>query len=104
LGDLIADEFAEDPSAMLKDKDMREGIGALFKALTPREREIMKLRYGLGGRQEKTLEEIGVKLGVTRERIRQIQLSALGKMRRALGRREQPTQFLAATLADARSH
>ena len=83
---------------------MREGIGALFKALTPREREIMKLRYGLGGRQEKTLEEIGDKLGVTRERIRQIQLSALGKMRRALGRREAPTQYLTATLADARGH
>jgi RNA polymerase primary sigma factor len=101
LGDLIADESAEDPSDQLKDKDMREGISTLFKALTPREREIMRLRYGLGGRQEKTLEEIGDKLGVTRERIRQIQLSALGKLRRALGRREAPTQYLAATLADA---
>ncbi|MFM8887500.1 MAG: sigma-70 family RNA polymerase sigma factor [Chthoniobacterales bacterium] len=104
LGDLIADESAEDPSVMLKEKDMREGIGALFKALTAREREIMRLRYGLGGRPEKTLEEIGDKLGVTRERIRQIQLSALGKLRRALGRREAPTQFLAATLADAHGH
>ena len=81
---------------MLRDKDMREGIGSLFKALTPREREIMKLRYGLGGRSEKTLEEIGEKLGVTRERIRQIQLCALGKLRRALGRREAPAQYLAA--------
>ncbi|MEY3481544.1 MAG: polymerase sigma factor SigA, partial [Verrucomicrobiota bacterium] len=104
LGDLIADESAEDPSEQLRDKDMVEGIGTLLKALTPREREIMKLRYGLGGRSEKTLEEIGVKLGVTRERIRQIQLAALGKMRRALGRREQPTQYLSATLADARAH
>jgi len=104
LGDLIADENAEDPAAQLKDKDMREGIGALLKSLTPRERDIMRMRYGLGGRPEKTLEEIGAKLGVTRERIRQIQLCALGKLRRALGRREAPTQFLAATLADARSH
>ena len=96
LGDLIADESAENPAAMLRDKDMREGIGSLFKALTPREREIMKLRYGLGGRSEKTLEEIGEKLGVTRERIRQIQLCALGKLRRALGRREAPAQYLAA--------
>ena len=102
FGDLIADESAEDPFEMLEGKDMREGITALFKALTPREREIMKLRYGLGGRREKTLEEIGEKLGVTRERIRQIQMGALCKMRRALGRREQPTQYLAACLADAR--
>lgn len=104
LGDLIADETAENPADQLKEKDMREGINALFKALTPRERDIIRLRYGLGGRPEKTLEEIGEKLGVTRERIRQIQLSALHKMRRALGRREAPTQFLAATLADARGH
>jgi len=104
FGDLIADESAEDPSEVLRDKDMREGISALFKALTPRERDIIKMRYGLTGRPEKTLEEIGEKLGVTRERIRQIQMGALGKMRRALGRREQPTQYLAATLADARGH
>ena len=104
LGDLIADESAEDPSEILRDKDMREGITELFKALTARERDIIKMRYGLTGRAEKTLEEIGEKLGVTRERIRQIQMSALGKMRRALGRREQPTQYLSATLADARGH
>ena len=104
FGDLIADESAEDPSEVLRDKDMREGISALFKALTPRERDIIKMRYGLTGRPEKTLEQIGEKLGVTRERIRQIQMSALGKMRRALGRREQPTQYLAATLADARGY
>jgi RNA polymerase primary sigma factor len=63
-------------------------LGGVLKVLTARERDIIKLRYGLGGGRERTLEEIGTKLGITRERIRQIQMVALKKMRREMGRKE----------------
>lgn len=90
LGDMIADENAEDPLEELEDKDARASLGGLLKVLTPREREIMKLRYGLAGARQKTLEDIGVKFGITRERIRQIQMGALKKLRREMGRQEGP--------------
>ena len=82
FGDMISDENAEDPLEHLEEKDARANLGGLLKVLTPREREIMKLRYGLGGSREKTLEDIGEKFGITRERIRQIQVGALRKLRR----------------------
>lgn len=83
FGDLLADENAEDPSGRLEEKDLRTNLDAWLKLLTPREREIVKWRYGLGGAREKTLEDIGEKFGITRERIRQIQVGAIKKMRRA---------------------
>ena len=88
FGDMISDENAEDPLEQLEEKDARANLGGLLKVLTPREREIMKLRYGLGGGRQKTLEDIGAKFGITRERIRQIQMGALKKLRREMGRQE----------------
>lgn len=88
FGDMISDDNAEDPLERLEEKDMRANLGGLLKVLTPREREIIKLRYGLGGGGQKTLEDIGDKFGITRERIRQIQMVALQKLRREMGRRE----------------
>ncbi len=88
LGEVIPDENAADPFLELREKDLREGLAGLLAVLTPRERTIMRLRYGLGGARERTLEEIGVKLGITRERIRQIQVVALKKLRREMGRKE----------------
>ncbi len=88
FGDMISDENAEDPLAKLEEKDTLAGLGSVLKVLTPREREIMKLRYGLGGGRQKTLEHIGVKFGITRERIRQIQMGALKKLRREMGRHD----------------
>ena len=58
--------------------------------LDDRERKIIFERYGLDGGEPKTLEEIGKKFGVTRERIRQLQNMALAKLRRALAKREKP--------------
>jgi RNA polymerase primary sigma factor len=81
FGELLEDEQAEDPAAELEEKDLRANLGGWLKALTPRERDIMKWRYGLGGAREKTLEDIGRKYGITRERIRQIQVGALRKLR-----------------------
>ena len=88
FGDMISDENAEDPLEKLEGKDALASLGGMLKVLTPREREIMKLRYGLGGGRQKTLEDIGDKFGITRERIRQIQMGALKKLRREMGRQE----------------
>jgi RNA polymerase primary sigma factor len=88
FGDMISDESAEDPLEYLEEKDARVMLEGVLKVLTARERDIIKLRYGLGGGRERTLEEIGTKLGITRERIRQIQMGALKKMRREVGRKE----------------
>jgi RNA polymerase primary sigma factor len=88
FGDMISDESAEDPLEYLEEKDARAMLGGVLKVLTARERDIIKLRYGLGGGRERTLEEIGTKLGITRERIRQIQMGALKKMRREMARKD----------------
>lgn len=89
FGDLVSDEKAEDPFAALRDKDLRDEVGDLLEGLDARERKIIAFRFGLGGSRERTLEEVGRKFGVTRERIRQLQNIALGKMRKALRKREE---------------
>ena len=89
FGDLVGDDRAEDPFAVLRDKDLREEIGDLLDVLDQRERRIISYRFGLGGGRERTLEEVGRKFGVTRERIRQLQNIALLKMRKALRKREE---------------
>lgn len=89
FGDLVSDERAEDPFEALRDKDLREEVGDLLDVLDPRERKIISFRFGLGGGKERTLEEVGRKFGVTRERIRQLQNIALQKMRKALRKREE---------------
>jgi RNA polymerase primary sigma factor len=89
FGDLVSDDRAEDPFAALRDKDLREEVGDLLDVLEPRERKIIAFRFGLGGGKERTLEEVGQKFGVTRERIRQLQNIALLKMRKALRKREE---------------
>lgn len=88
FGDMISDENAEDPLEHLEEKDAHANLEESLKVLTPRERDIIKARYGLGGATTKTLEDIGEKFGITRERIRQIQVGALRKLRREMGRQE----------------
>ena len=89
FGDLVSDERAEDPFEALRDKDLRDEVGDLLDVLDPRERRIIAYRFGLAGGRERTLEEVGRKFGVTRERIRQLQNIALLKMRKALNKREE---------------
>lgn len=89
FGDLVGDDRAEDPFEALRDKDLRGEVGDLLEILDPRERKIIAFRFGLSGDRERTLEEVGQKFGVTRERIRQLQNVALLKMRKALGKREE---------------
>ncbi len=90
FGDLVGDERAEDPFEVLRDKNLQDEVGGLLDILDARERKIIAFRFGLGGGRERTLEEVGQKFGVTRERIRQLQNSALLKMRKALRKREEP--------------
>ena len=89
FGDLVGDEKADDPFAVLRDKDLRDEVGDLLAVLDPRERRIIAYRFGLDGGRERTLEEVGRKFGVTRERIRQLQNIALLKMRKALRKLEE---------------
>jgi len=89
FGDLVSDDRAEDPFAVLRDKDLQEEVCDLLEALEPRERKIISYRFGLTGGRERTLEEVGRKFGVTRERIRQLQNIALLKMRKSLRKREE---------------
>jgi len=88
LVDLLADPVAVDPTEEHSQTDFREAVSRSMSVLNTRELEILRLRFGLGDDKERTLEEVGEKLQVTRERIRQIQNSALSKLRRRLLKEE----------------
>ncbi|NDB95750.1 MAG: RNA polymerase sigma factor RpoD/SigA [Verrucomicrobia bacterium] len=88
LVDLLADPVAVDPTEEHSQTDFREAVSRSMSVLNTRELEILRLRFGLGDNKERTLEEVGEKLQVTRERIRQIQNSALSKLRRRLLKEE----------------
>lgn len=90
LGEVIGDEKSQSPLEALVTKNIHQQLDDLFGVLDERERRIIEFRFGLTGDQPKTLEEVGTELGVTRERIRQLQNVALTKMRRALGKKEKP--------------
>ena len=80
--DFIQDPTASDPMDLLLSKDAKQYIGTyLGKVLTPREAQVLCLRYGIGVNNEYTLEEVGRHFGVTRERIRQIEAKAVRKLR-----------------------
>ncbi len=95
-GDIISDDSASDPLEMLTDKNLHDQIGSLLSILNERERRIIDERFGLTGLKPMLLEDVGREFGVSRERIRQLQNSALAKMRKALMKKDQP---LPATLA-----
>lgn len=84
LGDLVGDDAAVSPYEGLGDKNLREDLSAMVNSLDPREASIIKLRFGLEGEKELTLEEVGKKFKVTRERIRQLEYLALAKIRRQM--------------------
>ena len=82
LGDFLEDVSIGSPADQLMTRDLSRGVERALAALTPRERYVLRLRFGLGGETPCTLEEIGQRLEVTRERIRQIETTALTKLRR----------------------
>ncbi|MFA5689550.1 MAG: RNA polymerase sigma factor RpoD [Kiritimatiellales bacterium] len=81
FGDFIEDKSAENPSEMTAFSLLREKIGDVLETLTEREQEVLTLRFGLADGYPRTLEEVGRRFNVTRERIRQIEAKALRKMR-----------------------
>lgn len=88
LGELVCDENEQTPFENLRGKTTSQDISSIVAHLEPRETEILKLRFGLDGEKAKTLEEVGEILHVTRERVRQLQNTALTKMRKALQKLE----------------
>jgi RNA polymerase primary sigma factor len=81
FSEIVGNEDAQAPFAPLKNRNLRDELSDLFAVLDDRERKIIFLRFGLDGGKPMTLEEVGKKLGVTRERIRQLQNIALAKVR-----------------------
>jgi RNA polymerase primary sigma factor len=82
LGDFLEDTSVGSPIDELMTHDLSREVERAMAALTPREQRVLRLRFGLGGETPHTLEEIGQRLEVTRERIRQIETQALAKLRR----------------------
>jgi RNA polymerase primary sigma factor len=81
LSDLIRAPGAIDPQAAAEASALQRIVGEALSDLTPREQRILRMRFGIGGTTDHTLEEIGKEFGVTRERIRQIEAKALEKLR-----------------------
>lgn len=94
FGEIVGDMEALTPFERLQDKNLKDEVGDLLSVLDDREKKIIFSRFGLDGGKAKTLEEVGKKFGVTRERIRQLQNIALMKLRRALQKKEKPIEHL----------
>jgi RNA polymerase primary sigma factor len=88
LGDFIEDETAPGPADETSRNLLREQMKDILDSLSPRERHVLKLRFGLDDGQSRTLEEVGQKFGVTRERVRQIEAKALRKLRHPMRSRK----------------
>jgi RNA polymerase primary sigma factor len=95
LSELIGDEAAPTPFDSLRDKSLQDELNDLIKQLDPRDAEILMLRFGLDGRAPRTLEDVGRRFHVTRERIRQLQNGALHRLRRLIQKRDRPAVFSA---------
>jgi RNA polymerase primary sigma factor len=84
LEDFLDDPGATNPGSMVDQHLLRERIGEVLRSLTPREREVIELRFGLRDGHPRTLEEVARAYGITRERIRQIEARGLLKLRQPL--------------------
>lgn len=87
IGDFIQNPDAESPSAQVEEDALRDEIAVVLSSLTPREEKVVRMRYGIGEPTHYSLEEIGSRFALTRERIRQIEIKALRKLRHAKRRK-----------------
>ncbi len=85
LLDVIADEKGHGPEEDLQDSDVKLNIINWLEELNPKQREVLARRFGLMGYEPSTLEDVGAEIGLTRERVRQIQVEALRRLRDMLG-------------------
>ncbi len=99
FGDFIEDERQETPSQSATTEMLRARINDILKTLTYREREILKLRYGIGDGYTYTLEEVGRIFKVTRERVRQVESKAIRKLQHPV-RKRRLSSFLASSVED----
>ena len=88
LGDFLEDTSAGSPTDSVVSHDLATQVGRALATLPPKESEILRLRFGIGEEGERTLEEVGRRFAVTRERVRQIEVKALKKLRSALRGRD----------------
>jgi len=88
FGEIVGDENAASPFESLRERSLNADLKAMVDSLEPREAEIIRLRFGLEGASELTLEEVGRKFKVTRERVRQLQNIALSKIRKAMAKND----------------
>jgi RNA polymerase primary sigma factor len=91
IADIVADERAESPFQAMAEKADSTLLHQVMAKLPPRESAILAQRFNLDGNGDATLEDVGKKFGVTRERIRQIQEAALVKLRKMIEKLERPT-------------
>jgi len=94
LLEAIPDETLVDPSDVLQDESMHDKLEEWLGQLTDKQREVVERRFGLHGYESATLEQVGNEIGVTRERVRQIQMDALQRLRKIM----ESTGFSASTL------
>lgn len=81
LVDTVADQQASDPVSLLQESDLSESLNNWLDELSEKQREVVARRFGLRGHESSTLEEVGREIGLTRERVRQIQVEALRRLR-----------------------
>ena len=86
IADAIADEKALDPEELLQSAEIGNLVNQWIAQLTDKQRRVLERRYGLGGAEISTLEEVAAELNLTRERVRQIQIEALDQLRRVIKR------------------
>ena len=93
LGDFIEDAETDRPDTTVTHELLRQDLARMLNELTPRERDVLRLRFGLDDGRQRTLEEVGQLFAVTRERVRQIEVKALRKLRQP-GRSSRLREYL----------
>jgi RNA polymerase primary sigma factor len=92
FADLLADAGASGPDDTIVQRDEIQTVLRLLDAIDEREARVLRLRFGLDGKEPLTLKQIGVEIGLTRERVRQIEVEALRKLNQRLAD-ERPSRF-----------